>query len=145
MCKWIILKLSQTYRPSFKYFEMTSQFLRLGTCCDVETFQNMSAWQKKLINDVIFHFLTTSVKRGSWSINYTPVMWSSQWHQLSPLPRVLYAYYSRKKVYTPSVKDIDDFEITISKEYWLFIKFSKFTFSKFSSSTCSKAYFAWQK
>ena len=30
----------------------------------------------------------------------------------------------QKKVYTPNVKDINDFEIMISKEYWLFIKYS---------------------
>ena len=30
----------------------------------------------------------------------------------------------QKKVYTPNNKDINDFEIMISKEYWLFIKYS---------------------
>ena len=73
MCKWLILKLNQAYRPSFEHFEMTSQFLKLETCCDLETFQNMCAWQKKLIDDVIFHFLITSVEIGSWSMNYTSV------------------------------------------------------------------------
>ena len=43
---------------------------------------------------------------------------------VTPPPPVLYAYYCRKKVYTPNIKDIDDFEITILKEYWLFIRYS---------------------
>ena len=132
MSKWLILKLSQTYRPSFMHFEMTSQFLKLETCCDLETFQNISAWQKKLVDDVIFHFLITSVKIGSWSINFTSICdpvndINCHPSSLPPLPPphpILYAYYCRKKVYTPNIKDIDDFEITIVKEYWLFIRYS---------------------
>ena len=49
---------------------------------DLETFQSMCLWQNKLIDYVIFNFRWCHF--GLWFVNYTPVVWPSQWcHQSS--------------------------------------------------------------
>ena len=48
-------------------------FSDLETCCEFETFQNISPWQKKLIDDVISDF-----KTAFWLVNFRSVTGTSQ-------------------------------------------------------------------
>ena len=67
--KWLILKLDQTLQTNYLAFWNSFLVSGLETCYDLD-------WWRQ------FLFLLTSSKIHFWSVNYTPVMWLSQWPHL---------------------------------------------------------------